>query len=100
MSVENSIEIHRDDFIFGIVVLQLCRCYPFLKLTDDKLWCAEVLATREEILCKLLCQGTAATFVVTSSDAEDNTQQSSLVYARVLIESDIFNGKKSVDKMR
>ena len=81
MSVENSVEIHSDDLVFGIVVFQFCRCHPLLELTYHELRSAEVLSTREEVLGELLCQSTASAFVVACRQTENNTQESTLVNA-------------------
>ena len=77
----HSVEIHRNDFLFRIVVLQLGGRNPFLELAQHELGLAQVLATRKQVFGQLLRNGGAATFVFARDDTESHTEQSPLIDA-------------------
>ena len=72
-------------------MLQLGGRDPFLELTQHELGCAEVFATREEVLGQLLCDGRTTTFLVARQHAVCHTEQGLRVDARVLGEALILD---------
>ncbi len=91
MAESDGIEVHRHDFLLGIIVLQLGGRNPFLELAQHQFRGTQVLATRKQVFGQLLCNSGAAAFFATRQHAESYAEQSPFVYTRVFCKALILN---------
>ena len=96
-----SIEIHGNDFLLRIVVLQFHGDHPLLEFREHRPEEAVVLAG-EEVLGQLLGDGGAAARRAVSSKhgLEEHAEKRTGVDAGMFVESHILRGNEGVDKVR
>ena len=102
---EDGVEIHRDDFVLGVVALELDGRNPLLDLDTHHLEdAAEFVAveflTRIEGLGQLLGDGGTAALagVVQEERLETHAGQSAEVDAGMLVEAGVFRGDHRIDQ--
>ena len=92
------VEVHREDFLFGVVVFQLYGNHPFDGLLEQTLH--HVARTgRIELLGELLGDGASATGILLHQDAalHHGTEQGDGVDARMLDKAHVLRGYQRID---
>ena len=96
----NGVEVHGNNLLLGVVVLQLHGHHPLLELRKHRAYSALMFAGKE-VLGQLLRDGTAAAAAAVASDKglEEDTEQAARVDAGVFVETHILGGDKGIDQI-
>ena len=96
----DSIQIHRQDFLFRVVMLKFDSDDPLLELGINKAQ-LRLAFTREEVLGQLLGDGAAAAAAAMSTNQrlEENAHQAAGIDTGMLVETHILCGDQRMDEV-
>ena len=93
------IEIHTQDFLFGVVTFKLHRNHPFNRFLEKTLQCISRHIFCKQLFGKLLRQSTTSTciFLKHQTTFHKRTEQCFGINSRMFNKTDIFRRNKSID---